>query len=136
MPANDVTHLSSKLGPRLKVVGLVDPNTGRAQETLAKKRDSFVLSAYQNTRVCKNLQEFIDNATPEEAPRAIIVGSPPMFRGTLQPGRDIEVQLLKNFPGTPIFVEKPITTGPLQEVAETYQIARQISDTQTICSVG
>lgn len=128
--------LNSKLGPRLKVVGLIDPNTVRAEETLEKKRSSFVVSAYQNTRVCKTLEEFIQQMAPNEKLHAAIIGSPPMFRGTMQKGRNIEAQLLEYFPGLPLFVEKPITTGPLDEIRETHQVAKMISDSKTICSVG
>ncbi|KAJ3521873.1 hypothetical protein NMY22_g12133 [Coprinellus aureogranulatus] len=135
-PWNHSFRLEHKLGPRLKVVGLVDPNTERAKETLAKKCDSFVTSAYKDTRVCKDLDEFLQTYTPNEKPHAAIIGSPPMFRGTMQKGRDIEVQLMKHFPGLPLFVEKPIATGPLDEMDQHLKIAKMISDTQTICSVG
>lgn len=74
--------------------------------------------------------------TPKERPRAIIIGSPPMFRGSLQPGRDIEVQILKYFPGVAMFIEKPITTGPRELIQDGYQIARMITEAKAICSVG
>lgn len=74
--------------------------------------------------------------SPKDRPRAIIVGSPPMFRGTLQPGRDIEMQIIKYFPGVPMFLEKPVTTGPREEIEQGFQIAKAIQDSQTICSVG
>jgi hypothetical protein len=59
-----------------------------------------------------------------------------MFRGTLQKGRDIEVEILKHFPGVPLFVEKPIATGPQEEMEQSLKIAKMISDSRTICSVG
>jgi hypothetical protein len=59
-----------------------------------------------------------------------------MFRGSTQPGRDVEMQILKYFPGVALFIEKPIATGPAHEVDEVYMIAKTISDTKTICSVG
>jgi hypothetical protein len=43
---------------------------------------------------------------------------------------------MKHFPGVPMFVEKPIATGPLDEVEEAYKVAKEISETRTICSVG
>ena len=48
-----VTPSSSehKLGPRLKIVGLVDPASSRCEDVLAIKRASFVQSAYANTKV-------------------------------------------------------------------------------------
>lgn len=126
----------SKLGRRLKVVALIDPAIERATSVLQKKCDSFVVSAYQDTRVFKTFEDFVRNTTPRDRPHAIIVGSPPMFRGSTEPGRDIELQILKHFPGVAMFIEKPIATGPEQEIQEGFKIARMINDTQTICSVG
>jgi thioredoxin-related protein len=59
-----------------------------------------------------------------------------MFRGSLNPGRDIEMQILKYFPGVAMFVEKPIATGPAHEINEAFAIAKMISDSKTVCSVG
>jgi hypothetical protein len=128
--------LSSKLGPRLKVVALIDPAVERAKSVLAMKCDTFVRSAYENTRVCKTLQEFVETMSKKEMPRAVIVGSPPMFRGTTKPGRDIEIQVLKHFPGVALFIEKPIATGPGDELPEAFQVAKTIQNSGTICSVG
>jgi len=121
---------------RLKVVALIDPAIERATAVLQKKCDSFVVSAYQATRVFKTLEDFVKNMSPKDRPRAIVVGSPPMFRGTLQPGRDIEMQIMKHFPGVAIFMEKPIATGPKSELYESFHIAKAISDSKAICSVG
>lgn len=126
----------SKLGRRLKVVALIDPAIDRAAAVLQKKCDSFVVSAYQDTRVYKTLDDFVKNMTPKERPRAIIIGSPPMFRGSLQPGRDVEVQILRHFPGVAMFIEKPIATGPYEYAKDGYEIAKMITETKTICSVG
>jgi Putative oxidoreductase C terminal domain/Oxidoreductase family, NAD-binding Rossmann fold len=78
----------------------------------------------------------VKNMSPKDRPRAVIVGSPPMFRGSLSPGRDIEMQILKYFPGVAMFVEKPIATGPAHEISEGFAIAKTISDSKTVCSVG
>jgi hypothetical protein len=126
----------SKLGLRLKVVALIDPAIERATSVLQKKCDSFVRSAYQDTRVYKSLDEFVRNMTPKEKPRAFVVGSPPMFRGTLKPGRDIEAQILKNFPGVAMFIEKPVATGPVEEIDDLFKISKMITDSKTVCSVG
>lgn len=129
-------YLYSKLGRRLKVVALIDPAIERATAVLQKKCDSFVVSAYQDTRVFKTLEDFVKNMAPKDRPRAVIVGSPPMFRGSLQPGRDIEIQILKFFPGVAMFIEKPIATGPAHEIDDGFTIAKMISDSKTVCSVG
>ncbi|EKM82733.1 hypothetical protein AGABI1DRAFT_82474 [Agaricus bisporus var. burnettii JB137-S8] len=135
-PWNHSFRLEHKLGRRLKVVALIDPAIDRATAVLQKKCDSFVVSAYQDTRVYKTLDDFVKNMTPKERPRAIIIGSPPMFRGSLQPGRDVEMQILKHFPGVAMFVEKPIATGSYEHAQDGYVIAKMITETKTICSVG
>ena len=103
---------------------------------LQKKCETFVRSAYENTRVFKTLEDFVKNMTRKEMPRAVVVGSPPMFRGTTQPGRDIELQVLKHFPGVALFVEKPVATGPSSEIEEAFKVSKAISDSGTVCSVG
>ncbi|KAF9567505.1 hypothetical protein CPC08DRAFT_732967 [Agrocybe pediades] len=135
-PWNHSFRLEHKLGPRLKVVALIDPAVDRATAVLQKKCESFVVSAYQDTRIFKTFEDFIKNMSPRDRPRAIIIGSPPMFRGTTNPGRDIEMQILQHFPGVPMFVEKPIATGPESELDNTFQVAKAIADSGTLCSVG
>lgn len=135
-PWNHSFRFEHKLGPRLKVVALIDPAVERAKSVLAMKCDTFVRSAYENTRVCKTLQEFVETMSKKELPRAVIVGSPPMFRGTTQAGRDIEIQILKYFPGVALFIEKPIATGTGDELPEAFQVAKTIKNSGTVCSVG
>ncbi|KAF7791305.1 hypothetical protein EIP86_002319 [Pleurotus ostreatoroseus] len=125
-----------KLGPRLKVVALIDPAVDRAAAVLQKKCDTFVRSAYEHTRVFRTLDDFVKNMARKDTPRAFVVGSPPMFRGTTQPGRDIELQIMKHFPGTALFIEKPIATGPSREIQEAFQVADAIRESGAICSVG
>ncbi|KAH7890859.1 putative oxidoreductase C terminal-domain-containing protein [Phlebopus sp. FC_14] len=135
-PWNHSFRFEHKLGPRLKVVALVDPATERATAILQKKCDSFVVSAYQATRVFRTLDDFVKTMSPKDTPRAVVVGSPPMYRGTLQPGRDVEIQIMKHFPGVPMFIEKPIATGDKSEIEEAFKVAKFISDSGAMCSVG
>ena len=128
--------LYSKLGPRLKVVALIDPNIERASSVLYKKRETFVRSAYENTRIFKTLEDYVQSMLPRDRPRAVIVGSPPMFRGTTKPARDIELQILSHFPGVALFIEKPIATGPEDEIAEAFKVSQAIVDSGAVCSVG
>lgn len=60
---------NSKLGPRLKVTALIDPSADRANAALTVKRNSFVLSAYKDTVVYPNFQEYLKNLKPEKKPR-------------------------------------------------------------------
>ncbi|KAK4048794.1 hypothetical protein OIV83_004560 [Microbotryomycetes sp. JL201] len=128
-------RIEHKLGPRLKVVAIIDPMTATAEKVLARKRASFVVSAYQDTRICKTFDEFVETMTDAERPHAFIVGSPPAFRGSLQPGRDIEMQILKAFPeNTPaMFIEKPISTGSVEDALS---VAKTLVDSRTVVSVG
>ncbi|KZV64347.1 hypothetical protein PENSPDRAFT_656651 [Peniophora sp. CONT] len=135
-PWNHSFRFEHKLGPRLKVVALIDPAVDRAKAVLEAKCQTFVRSAYENTKVYKNFQEFVKNMPEKDAPKAIVVGSPPMFRGTTKPGRDIELQILKAFPGVAIFMEKPIATGAADEIQEAFKVAKVIEESNTICSVG
>ncbi|OBZ75935.1 Uncharacterized protein UNK4.17 [Grifola frondosa] len=135
-PWNHSFRFEHKLGPRLKVVALIDPAIERATSVLQKKCETFVRSAYEHTRVFRTLDDFVKNMSRKDTPRAVIVGSPPMFRGTLQPGRDIELQILKHFPGVALFIEKPAATGPASEIEEAFKVAKFISDSGAVCSVG
>ena len=118
------------------MVALIDPAIERATSFLQKKCETFVRSAYENTRVFKTLEDFVRNMSKKDMPRAVIVGSPPMFRGTLQSGRDIEIQIMKYFPGVAMFIEKPAATGPASELPEAFAVAKAINENGTICSVG
>ncbi|GBE83187.1 hypothetical protein SCP_0502340 [Sparassis crispa] len=49
-----------------------------------------------------------------------IVGSPPMFRGTMQTGRDIELEILRHFHGIAMFIEKAAVNRPSSEIDEAF----------------
>ncbi len=125
------------------MVALIDPAVERAQAVLQKKCDSFVVSAYQNTRIYKSLDDYASAvANTNERPHAFAIGSPPMFRGSIkagrdvESGRDVELQILKHFPGVPLFIEKPVATGTEEEIKDAYVVAKAIKDSNAICSVG
>ncbi|GJE86922.1 Gfo/Idh/MocA family oxidoreductase [Phanerochaete sordida] len=135
-PWNHSFRFEHKLGPRLKVVAVIDPAVERARAVLAQKCETFVRSAYEHTQVYKNLAEFVQHMTPNMAPRAFVIGSPPMFRGTTNPGRDIELQILKHFPGVALFIEKPVATGPKEELVQAFKVSEEIKKSGATCSVG
>ena len=56
-PWNHSFRLEHKLGPRLKVVALIDPDAERARRVLKTKCQSFVLSAYKDTVVYPTFKE-------------------------------------------------------------------------------
>lgn len=107
-PWNHSFRFEHKLGPRLKVAALIDPNTDRARAVLADKCKSFVVSAYKDTQVYKTIDEYY--AALKEGkhtlPKAIVVGCPPAYRGGVTKGTDLELTLIKLFPTVPYFIEK------------------------------
>ena len=114
---------------------MIDPAIDRALATLRKKC-STVAASYRDARVFKSLEDFIKDMDPADRPQAVIIGSPPMFRGTARAGRDIEMQILKLLPGVPMFVEKPVAIVPITEIDEIHKVAKYISDSEVVCSVG
>lgn len=132
-PWNHSFRLEHKLGPRLKVVALIDPSAQRADAALTIKRNSFVLSAYKDTIVYPSFEDYVKNRPEGENPHAIWVGSPPAFRGREEAGRDLEKHLVEAFPETAIFIEKPVSTGPVDEA---FAIAKLLDKSNNIVSVG
>lgn len=132
-PWNHSFRLEHKLGPRLKVTALIDPSAARADAALTVKRNSFVLSAYKDTVVYPTFADYVANVTPDKRPHAIWVGSPPAFRGREQPGRDLEKKLVEAFPDVAIFIEKPVSTGPVEDASK---IAQLLEKSDNLVSVG
>lgn len=124
---------NSKLGPRLKVTALIDPSEERARKVLKTKCDSFVISAYKDTVVYPTAESFLANLKPEQMPHAIWIGSPPAYRGRVEGGRDLEEVLAKGLPGIPLFVEKPVSTGPVDQA---FVVSDMLKKNNTLVSVG
>jgi predicted dehydrogenase len=55
-------------------------------------------------------------ANQANPPHAAIIGSPPAFHGSIQPGKNAEILLSKAFPNIALFVEKPISTSAMPYV--------------------
>lgn len=132
-PWNHTFRLEHKLGPRLKVVALIDPSVERAQKVLKTKCESFVLSAYKDTTIYRTFEEYMASVTSETYPHAIWVGSPPAYRGSTERGRDLEVQITQGLPRVPLFIEKPVSTGLVEE---TFQVADMLKKNGSLVSVG
>lgn len=132
-PWNHSKRVEMKWGTRLNVVGLVDPNRVKADLELSKKRSSFVASAYQDTKWFANITDARKMLDGESSPHAIIVGAPPKFRGGLYSPANLELSILKCFPTSAMFLEKPITTGPSEEAEE---VGRRIAKSGNPVSVG
>ncbi|ORY27202.1 putative oxidoreductase C terminal-domain-containing protein [Naematelia encephala] len=134
-PWNHSFRLEHKLGTRLKVVALIDPSIARAERVLEGKRQSFVESAYRDTKVFKTIEDYHafvkSSASPD--PHAIVVGSPPAYRGGLTKGSDLEINLIHLFPKTAYFIEKPVGTGTVEAAKE---VTQRLIQNGNIVSVG
>ncbi|EIM23005.1 hypothetical protein WALSEDRAFT_27695 [Wallemia mellicola CBS 633.66] len=132
-PWNHSKRAEMKWGTRLNVVGIVDPNSARADLELGKKRASFVAPAYSDTKWFPNVDAAKEGLTADEQPHAIIVGAPPQFRGGLAPPANLELALLEAFPETALFLEKPVTTGDAEDAKE---VGKRIAAKGNVVSVG
>jgi predicted dehydrogenase len=121
----------------LKVVAIIDPAEKTATGVLKRKRNSSaaLASSYADTRIASSLEDLINGMVEGERVDAFIVGSPPQYRGSSAPGRDVEMQILRAFAVRPpaIFVEKPISTDIVARAAD---VGRALYDSQTVVSVG
>nr|ODN77339.1 hypothetical protein L203_06279 [Cryptococcus depauperatus CBS 7841]ODN88515.1 hypothetical protein L204_06370 [Cryptococcus depauperatus CBS 7855] len=134
-PWNHSFRFEHKLGPRLKVTALIDPSIGRAEKVLEGKRQSFVESAYKNTQVFRTIEDYYAALKAQGGgdPHAIVVGCPPAYRGGTTKGTDLEINLLKLFPRTAYFVEKPVGTGTVEAAKE---VTQKLIQNGNIVSVG
>lgn len=132
-PWNHSFRMEHKLGPRLKVVALIDPSKENADNVLTHKRDSFVKSAYKDTAWFPDINAYIASVTPETKPHVVWVGSPPAVRGSMQEGRNLEKVLADALPGVGVFLEKPLTTSSVEDVA---QVDKYIQGKLNPVSVG
>ena len=132
-PWNHTFRLEHKLGPRLKVVALIDPSAERAKRVLRMKCQSFVLSAYKDTIVYPSFKDYMNSVTPETYPHAVWVGSPPAYRGGTEPGRNLEMLLTDGLPRVPLFIEKPVSTGPVDQA---FQVSEMLKQNGSLVSVG
>lgn len=134
-PWNHSKRLEEKLGMRLKVIGIVDPAVKRAEAVLAAKSLALAAPAYAEAIVYPSVST-ATAALVSSPPDLVILGCPPAFRGTSDPsqGFNTEEQLTDAFPAAALFVEKPISTHP---VDETHKVAELLESRKAnLVSVG
>ncbi|KAI0366655.1 hypothetical protein BV20DRAFT_971583 [Pilatotrama ljubarskyi] len=131
-PWNHTLRLEKILGPRLRVVGLVDLDESRAKAALDAKLNPPVGSAYTSCKLFPTVREAARSLL-SEIPQIAIVGAPPFARGTDIPGRDLELQLTNAFPRCALFVEKPVSSGPEDAC---WRVADVLAKKGTLVGVG
>lgn len=132
-PWNLTSRLELRVGSKLRVTALIDPDLSRCRTQLDKKMGTEVEIAYKDTRIFPNVDAFLAATKRPEWPRCIIVGSPPAFRGSDKPGRDVEMKLLDAMPGVAMFLEKPVSTD---EVPAARRVAQFMEERKDLVSIG
>ncbi|RPD62848.1 hypothetical protein L227DRAFT_573367 [Lentinus tigrinus ALCF2SS1-6] len=133
-PWNHTVRLERILGPRLRVVGLIDIDEARAKTALASKLDAQAThAAWVDCQLFRTVADAVLALTQEKTPQIAVVGVPPFARGTDVPGRDLEQQLVSAFPGCALFVEKPVSSGPEDAC---WRVAKVLQESRTIVGVG
>ncbi|EIN11584.1 hypothetical protein PUNSTDRAFT_98745 [Punctularia strigosozonata HHB-11173 SS5] len=132
-PWNHSLRLEKKLGDRLRIVAIVDPDVLRAELALKTKQTSAASDNYRDTGIFDSLTQARAALTDDQLPNLIILGVPPFARGTDVPGQDLELQAVKLFPGCPLFVEKPVCSV---EPAACHRVAAALEAAGTLVGVG
>ncbi|KAH0829654.1 hypothetical protein FOPE_10390 [Fonsecaea pedrosoi] len=124
---NHSLRIEAYLGARLDVIGIIDPSAERVKQVLSQKSTSAAATCYANTKHFLTLQEAQEKlAQMKIHPDLILLATPPHFRGTMQNGRDLEVQVVSAFGSAPaLFVEKPVSTARPLEVWPVAKILQQ-----------
>lgn len=127
-------RLERKLGDRLRVVALVDPDISRAKAAIEYKLAGLTAKAYQDCHAYATVKLAADSLSAENnnQPQLAILGAPPVVRGSDIPGRDLELQVARAFPECALFVEKPVSSGPEDAC---WRVAAELSKRQTFVSL-
>lgn len=112
-------------GPRLAIVGILDPATERAQARIQDKRQSGI-PGYDQALVFATPQEAGQSLAAGQDLDLVVVGAPPHFRGSTTKGANLDMQLLDALPkARKWLVEKPVAaerpSDELKLVARRYQ---------------
>ncbi len=107
----------------LNLRGVADPDIARAKRRLDERSGPL----YANTKTFKDYREMLNTLDLD----AVWIGVPPSAHGTMEPGKDMEVQCARA--GVHIFVEKPLSSARPTEVQK---VAEAIEQNDVLCSVG
>ena len=115
----------------ISIVGIADLNTKLAERRLAARRNGKKPQIYANTRIFADYREMLDETHPD----AIFIGLPPEAHGTIDYPKDIELTCAKA--GVHMFIEKPLSCAPPEEVAKLADALRELADQKNlIISIG
>lgn len=114
--------------PNLKFVSIADPDTKRASETLAKRQQGPHGSMYEGCEVRATAAEMIEKDKPDVA----FIGLMPEYHGMVQPPNNYECMFVDA--GIHIFIEKPLSAHPPEEVRKTLEKVVEARNSKGILS--
>lgn len=146
-PWNHSLRLEKKLGQRLIVSHIIDPNQQQVQTVLQNKLNPTInimlpqsnlavyhAASYADTKVFYNLDDFLTSvATHRDYPDIVLVGVPAAYHGSTREGANIEMKLASALPHSVLFVDKPIS---LAEQNQVEAVGRYLKEQNTLCSIG
>ncbi|CAA90817.1 NAD binding dehydrogenase [Schizosaccharomyces pombe] len=134
-PWNNAQRVEKVLGKSLRVTALINPLINESERVLKSKCASDVAFAYENTKTYVSVTEYLEylDSHPEDVPSAYLIGIPPDFHGCTTPGMDMELEILRKYPNAALFIEKPITSAPVQGA---FNLVHELEKYHAIISIG
>jgi predicted dehydrogenase len=113
---------------QIEVVGITDIDTNRALDVLEKRRAGKYPKIWSSTKVYGSVEQMIEDSKPAAA----WIGLPPIAHGAASGPAAVELQCLNA--GVHLFIEKPLSVRPPEEVAEVTSLLRKRPE--LVVSVG
>ncbi|GAA5939036.1 hypothetical protein JCM3775_002655 [Rhodotorula graminis] len=116
-PWNHSKRVESSFGQSLSVLGIVDPDSARAEKQIELKKAAGV-PGYDKTAIWPTPELAGEALGADCAVDLVIVGAPPHFRGCAAPPADLDLRLLGALPKTKHWlVEKPVSAAQPSKLA-------------------
>ncbi|BGP57104.1 hypothetical protein JCM8202_000546 [Rhodotorula sphaerocarpa] len=134
-PWNHSKRLEARFGGELRVLGIIDPDTARAQSRFGEKEAAGV--AGYGSAVAWPTPEAAGEALADAQVDLVIVGAPPHFRGCTAPPADLDLRLIAALPQTKGWlVEKPVSAAPPTDANGQQRVAKAYADTGAVVGAG
>lgn len=130
-----LTTLRSTFGSRLKVCGIIDPDTSRAQDQIALKIKAGI-PGYQNAATWQTPEEAGEALTNDKPVDLVIVGAPPHFRGSTAAPANLDLRLLDALAAKYWLVEKPVSAARPSDLAGQAVVAQKYKDSGANVAAG
>ena len=114
----------------VRVVGIADPDTARAERVLAARRSGSAGRKYAQAKVFPDFRLLLDEARPD----AVFIGLPPNAHGSPKSPKDIEMTCAAA--GVHMLLEKPLGCEPPEKMQPVTEALARAATGGLIISVG